>query len=189
MFSPKPIPSTLRLGHQVEHIFFQILEAHPDYEILAHSVQIKRGNKTIGELDFLIKYQGQVYHIELSCKFYLIDPLITEPIHRLIGPNRGDMFFTKLDKTKDQQLPLLHSKECLPHLQALGLEASQIKQQVCFLAHLFTPITGALPSIRPLNKQCIVGAWMRMSYFENDSFGESEYYLSLIHISEPTRPY
>jgi len=176
-FKAKPIAKTIRLGHQVEFVFLQLLDAHPDYEIIAHSIQIKKGNKTIGELDFLIKHKQQVYHIELSCKFYLVDPTISEPIHRLVGPNRGDMFFTKLDKTKDQQLPLLYTKECLRELQALNIHPDQVVQQVYFAAQLFVPITGALPSIRPLNKQCITGSWVGMQDFEGESFRESVYYI------------
>lgn len=176
-FLLRPIATKLRLGHKVEQAFLQLIEAHPDYDLLAHSIQIKRGNKTIGELDFLVRYKEQVYHIELSCKFYLIDPSISEPIHRLIGPNRGDMFFKKLDKTIEQQLPLLYTKECLPHLQSLDIDPSTIQQQVCFLAQLYVPHRGKIPSIRPLNKQCIVGSWMPMSEFEKESFCQSSYYL------------
>lgn len=176
-FSPEPISPTIRLGHQVEFVFLQILKNHPEYEVLAHSIQIKQGNKTIGELDFLMRHKNKVYHIELSCKFYLIDPAITEPIHRLVGPNRGDMFFTKLDKTKEQQLPLLYSKECAMQLANLDIDPSKVIQEVCFMAQLFVPITGELPSIRPLNKQCISGSWLPMKEFEKESFRESVYYI------------
>lgn len=176
-FTPAPIPAKLRLGHQVELVFLQILENDPNYEVVAHSLQVKRKNTTIGELDFLVRYNKQVYHIELSCKFYLIDPEITEPIHRLVGPNRGDMFFTKLDKTKDQQLPLLYSNECLSQLQSLDIDPSAVIQEVCFVAQLFAPISGKIPSIRPLNKQCIAGSWMRIQDFEGAAFRNSAYYL------------
>lgn len=176
-FTPKPILKTIRLGHQVEFVFLQMLEAHPDYEVLAHSIQVRKGNRTIGELDFIVRHNNQVYHIELSCKFYLIDPDITEPIHRLVGPNRGDMFFTKLDKTKEQQLPLLHSSSCLPQLQELTIDPDRVIQQVYFIAQLYVPMIGKMPSIRPLNKQCITGSWMRMKDFEEDSFRESVYYI------------
>lgn len=173
-FFTKP---NLRLGHQIEYIFLQLVKKHPEYKILAHNVQIKRGNKTIGELDFLLEHHNTIYHIELSYKFYIIDPTITEPIHRLIGPNRKDMFFTKLEKTKNKQLPLLHSKDCSPYLKELDIDPSQVKQQVCFLSQLFLPITGEIPSIRPLNKQCITGSWMKMRDFEEVSFRESVYYI------------
>lgn len=171
------IPSNLRLGHQVEFVFLQILEAHPDYKILAHSLQIKKKKITIGELDFLIKHKEQVYHLELSCKFYLIDPDIPESVHKLVGPNRGDVFSAKLNKTITKQLPLLYSKECLNQLKVLDIDVSKVKQQVYFISQLFTPINMSIPSIYPLNKQCIKGFWLRMKDFEEYSFRESEYYI------------
>lgn len=175
-FTPTPIPSKLRLGHQVERVFLQILENNPDYKVLAHSLQVKRDNITIGELDFLVSHKEQVYHIELSCKFYLIDPEITEAVHKLVGPNRADVFFAKLNKTKNKQLPLLYSKECLAQLQSLQIDPSKVIQQVCFLAQLFAPISNTSTSINPLNKQCIKGVWMRMQDFKREYFNKSVYY-------------
>ncbi len=176
-FSPSPIPTNLRLGHQVEYVFLDLLKQHPDYNILAHSIQVKKGNTTVGELDFLLEYKKVIYHIELSYKFYILDPSISELIHRLMGPNRKDMFFTKLEKTKNKQLPLLHTKECLPYLRELQIDPREVIQQVYFVGQLFVPITQEVPSIRPLNKQCIVGSWMYMSDFEDASFRESVYYI------------
>lgn len=176
-FTPAAIPSHLRLGHQIELIFHQIVQHHPDYEILAHSLQVKGPKRTLGELDFLISYQKHIFHIELSYKFYIIDPTISEPIHRLMGPNRRDMFFTKLEKTKNQQLPLLYSKECLPLLQKLEINPNKVIQQVCFLGQLFVPLKTDTISIQPLNKQCIIGSWMQMKDFENISFRQSLYYI------------
>lgn len=181
-FTPTPIPTKLRLGHQVEQVFLQLLESHPDYTILAHSLQIKRNKQTIGELDFLVRYKEQLYHIELSCKFYLIDPSITESIHCLVGPNRSDAFFKKIEKTQQKQLPLLYSEECLQQLHALDIDPSQIKQEVCFLARLYAPIKGTLPSIEPLNKQCITGIWVPMSHFSNGAslgWNQSMYYIPI----------
>jgi len=176
-FSPIPIPTNLRLGHQVEYVFLELLKQHPDYKILAHSIQVKKGNTTIGELDFLLEFKKVIYHIELSYKFYIIDPSISEPIHRLMGPNRKDMFFTKLEKTKHKQLPLLFSEECVPYMKELNIDPKTIVQQVIFIGQLFTPITGENPSIRPLNKKCIVGTWMRMKDLEQYSFSQSVYYI------------
>lgn len=173
------LPTNLRLGHQVEQIFKYLIDSHPDYEVLGHSIQIKKGNTTKGELDFLVRFRESVYHIELSYKFYIIDPVISEPIHRLMGPNRRDMFFTKLEKTKNQQLPLLYSELCKPVFKDLKLDVSQIKQQVCFLGQLFIPVNSRPPSIRPLNKKCIVGYWMKMSEFEKPIYDTSEYYIPL----------
>lgn len=177
-FKPRPIPTNLRLGHQIEHILTQILDYCDDYELLAHSIQIKKGNDTIGELDYLIKSNSrQIVHLELSYKFYLLDPDISEPIHRLVGPNRRDMFFTKLDKTKDKQLSLLYTDHCKRTLIRKALPTDNIEQQVCFRAQLFAPYQRKSPSIRPLNTNCVVGYWLRFVVFETDDFKDHTYYL------------
>ncbi len=177
-FKTNTIPTNLRLGHQVEHIFTQLLNHCKAYEVLAHSIQVKKGNNTIGELDYLIQsISGQVLHLELSYKFYLLDPDISEPIHRLVGPNRRDMFFTKLDKTKEKQLPLLFTDHCKRVLMERGLPKENIEQQVCFKAQLFAPYHQRAPTIRPLNTNCIVGSWLRFSDFEKEEFKANKFYL------------
>jgi len=184
-FKAQPISTKLRLGHQVEYIFKQLLEYSDQYEVIAHNIQIKRGKETIGELDFLVKERfresilQQIIHIELTYKFYIIDPVITEPIHRLMGPNRKDMFFTKMEKTRDKQLPLLYSKECQEAMESLHINTDTIKQQTYFLAQLFTEYGKKdVATIRPLNKKCIVGFWVRFEIFNTSHFKGYEYYIT-----------
>ena len=112
-FVPEPIPQNIRLGHQVEHVFHQLIEYDSTYEVLAYNQQLKRNKITLGELDFILKHKqtGKLKHVELTYKFYILDPSITEPIHRAMDPNRKDMFFTKMEKTKNNQFSLLHSSE------------------------------------------------------------------------------
>ncbi|RMB57331.1 DUF1853 family protein [Dokdonia sinensis] len=178
-FTPAPIPTKLRLGHQVEYIFKQLLEHSSHYEILAHNIQIKRGSETIGELDFIVNdlrfresgtslpSNKKLLHIELTYKFYIIDPSISEPIHRLMGPNRKDMFFTKMEKTRDKQLPLLFSKESQQVLAHLEIDVNEIEQQTYYIGQLFVPYNENIPSIRPLNMDCVTGFWVKMKEFED----------------------
>lgn len=179
-FTPQPIPQNLRLGHQIEYIFHQLLEHSNTCDILAHNIQIKKGNDTLGELDFLIRFREskQLLHLELTYKFYIIDPNIPEPIHRLMGPNRKDAFFAKLEKTKQKQLPLVYSKEGLNVLQTLAIEPSELQQEVLFLGQLFTPYNTKIPSITPLNSACIVGFWIQMHDFESLDFKQYQYYIA-----------
>ncbi|MFT5892360.1 MAG: hypothetical protein ACI9Y7_002470 [Dokdonia sp.] len=180
LFEPQPIPEKLRLGHQIEYILHQILSQSDRYEVLAHNIQIKKGNDTIGELDFIIRFREskKLLHLELTYKFYIIDPTIDEPIHRLIGPNRKDAFFAKLEKTKQKQLPLIHTEEGKKMLKSIGIEASELDQQVLFLGQLFTPYNTIAPSIHPLNTDCIVGFWIRMQDFKSDVFQTNQYYIT-----------
>ncbi|WP_299534175.1 DUF1853 family protein [Ulvibacterium sp.] len=178
-FSTQPIPKRIRLGHQMEHVFKQFMAHSDSYEILLHGVPVKRGNRTIGEIDFiLMEVQIQkLIHVELTYKFYLIDPEISEPIHRLIGPNRRDMFFTKIEKIKDQQFPLLHSHEGIIALSGKAIDSKKIEHQVCFKAQLFAPYRNTEVHIRPLNQGCIFGYWLRFDDFNTKDFWSNTYYI------------
>jgi len=177
--TPKEIPSNLRLGHQIEYIFAELLQQSSIYELLAHSLQIKRGNRTIGEFDFIVQHRisKKFIHIELTYKFYIIDPDISEPIHRLAGPHKKDMFFTKLDKIKEQQFPLIQTPEGRQALEDISIPVDTLEQECCFLAQLFIPYHKTLPSIRPLNTACIAGFWIHMKDFDKDGFKSSDYYI------------
>jgi len=177
--TPKEIPSNLRLGHQIEYIFGELLQQSSIYELLAHSLQIKRENTTIGEFDFIVQHRisKQFIHIELTYKFYIIDPDISEPIHRLAGPNKKDMFFTKLDKIKEHQFPLIQTVEGRQALENIAIPVDTLVQECCFLAQLFIPYHKKLPSIRPLNTDCIAGFWIRMEDFDKEGFKINEYYI------------
>ncbi|NNK21559.1 MAG: DUF1853 family protein, partial [Flavobacteriaceae bacterium] len=91
-----PIPSRMRLGHKMELVFNAAMEKQSSYELIERNIVIQRGNRTLGELDFLLRdtSDNSLIHLELTYKFYLIDNEISEPIYRLVGPNRRDMFYT-----------------------------------------------------------------------------------------------
>lgn len=178
-FVPKEIPINVRLGHQIEHIFHQLIDHDPTYEVLANNVQLKRNKITLGELDFILRHQEtmQDYHVELTYKFYILDPNISEPIHRAMGPNRRDMFFRKMEKTRDHQFSLLFSNEGTRLLSTLDVDASKCIQQCCFLGQLFVPYNSKPLSVRPLNTKCIVGHWMNLSQFKEEPFVGYEFYI------------
>lgn len=182
-FIPKPIPRKLRLGHRIEHLFYQTLSHSKSYEVLAHNIQIKNKNETLGELDFIVRFRESVHpiHIELTYKFYIIDPNISEPIQHLVGPNRKDFFHKKLDKTIHKQLPLAYTDEAIEVLRMYGINASQLKQQVCFLGQLFIPYEQPFTSIHPLNPACIVGFWIQMKDFNASVFSKYSYYITQKH--------
>lgn len=202
-FEPQPIPEKLRLGHQVEYMLHQVLSHSDTYEVLAHNIQIKKGNDTLGELDFLIRLREtfaeptqsskKLLHLELTYKFYILDPTVADPIHRLVGPNRKDAFFAKLEKTKQKQLPLIYTEEGKQKLQSLGIEETELIQKVLFMGQLFTPYQTTIPSIEPLQTDCIVGYWLQMHDFESDAFKENDYYITYksewIHIPHNKVPW
>lgn len=178
-FISETIPEQLRLGHKMEYVFEQLLNSSNDWKILAKNLLIDKGKIRIGELDFLLshKHSAAHYHIELAYKFYIINPEITEPIHRLMGPNKQDMFYTKLDKLKEKQFPLLYSEEISKKLRDLKINPVKVKQQACFKTQLFAPYGNETISIRPLNKKCITGSWIRFDDFNTSEFKKLEFYI------------
>jgi len=178
-FLPKPIFKKMRLGHQMEHVFEQLLVRNNTYELVLHNQPVKDGNLTIGEIDFILKNleSKQLIHVELTYKFYIVDPTISEPIHRLIGPNRRDMFYTKMEKIRDRQFPLLHSENGITTLLQKNINHEDIEHQACYKAQLFMPYTNMKVDITPLNTDCIYGYWLRFNDFEKKEFRNSKYYL------------
>ena len=187
-WEPSPIPNRIRLGHQMERVFEHLIKTASPYDILIHNLPIKDGNRTIGEIDFILRERGKdqkdfkrsnggYVHVELTYKFYIIDTQITEPIHQLMGPNRRDMFFTKLEKVKQRQFPLLHSTQGSKVLAERGIDVEQIEHQCCFKSQLFMPFGTSQVHIRPLNQACISGYWLRFDDFNMADFASSSYYI------------
>ena len=178
-FSPAPIPENLRLGHQLENVCKQLLEASNAYDVLLHNLPIREEKRTIGEIDFIIQETAtkQLIHIELTYKFYLIDTDIKEPIHQLVGPNRRDAFYAKLEKIKNNQFSLIHTPIGRSALLEKGIETENITPQVCYKAQLFQPYASEPLSIAPLNTNCIIGYWLRLVAFHTADFTPHTFYI------------
>jgi len=178
-FTPTPIPQKLRLGHQMEYVCKQLLDDSPDYEVLLHNLPIREKKQTIGEVDFIVRKisNQQLIHVELTYKFYLIDTQIPEIIHQLVGPNKRDTFFTKLEKIKNNQFALIHSEAGHNALSQKGVVPTGILQQTCYKAQLFMPFSHNKKDIGPLNSECIIGYWLRLSDFHSDTFSKNQFYI------------
>lgn len=178
-FEPTLIPQKLRLGHQMEYVFKQLIEHSEDYEILVHNLPIRRDKQTLGEIDFILKEvaTGKLIHVEMTYKFYIINPEIAEPIHRIIGPNKRDAFFAKTEKIKNQQFPLLHSKEGAKSLIYNTINHSELSHQACFKGQLFTPYGVETTNVHSLNNDCIYGYWLAIEDFNSAAFTAYQFYI------------
>lgn len=178
-FQPEPIPANMRLGHQMEYAFKQLVGYTDAYDILVHNLAIRKEKTTLGEIDFILKDNllHSLIHIEMTYKFYVIDPEITEPIHRLIGPNRKDSFFDKKEKIKNRQFPLLHTEQGAAALDQLSIDHASLDHQCCFKAQLFMPLRTKFADLDVINRACIAGYWIRFSDMKNSAFDNAEYYL------------
>jgi len=173
------VPASMRLGHKMEHLFKNCLEGQVIYELIAHNVAVKRDNRTIGEIDFLLKNkrEGSILHLELTYKFYLIDTVLGEPMYQLIGPNRKDAFYSKLEKLRNTQFQIPFLKEGKEQLALLDVKPEDITQEVCFKAQLFVPYHHTKVVIKPFNNLCIAGFWLPFDAFTSSKFQVFEYYL------------
>ncbi|MEO0573234.1 MAG: DUF1853 family protein [Bacteroidota bacterium] len=172
------LPTNLRLGHQMEYVFNHLISTSKQYEVILNNILIEEGKTRIGELDFILKElkTQQYIHVELAYKFYIINPEISEPMYRLMGPNKRDMFYIKLDKLKEKQLPQLYHDSLLPYWATHNIDITRIQQQCCFKAQLFEPYKEH-SSIRPLNIDCISGTWIRFDDFNSKTFSMAEFYI------------
>lgn len=177
--TPTPIPQKIRLGHQMEHVCKQLLEASNEYDVLVYNLPVRKHKQTLGEIDFILREKATelIIHLELTYKFYIIDPQISEPIHQLMGPNRRDMFFTKMEKIKNEQFGLLHSPAGQKTLTEKGIPTQNIQHQTCYKAQLFEPYQSGPINLRPLNPQCITGYWLRLEDLQNETFKNYEFYI------------
>lgn len=183
------IPVNTVLGKRAEYFFQFCIEQSSNYELVVANLQIQDGKKTLGELDYIIreKKTRQLYHIELVYKFYCYDasiqqtskslnPDIATELSKYVGPNKRDNFVYKLDKLKNHQLPLLYHDCTLEQLDPYQLDIDSIKQQVCFLAHVFIPPQLWKQEFPHINRKCIAGY-----YLDNYAFAKAEsphhYYL------------
>ena len=173
------LPARIRLGHKMEHIFLKCLEGQTTYQLLAHSIVVTKENRTLGEIDFLLKdnRDQQLVHVELTFKFYLLDNTLVYPIDRLIGPNRKDNLVAKLEKLRNLQFRLPFLAEGMEQLKLYTSKEEELKQEVCFKAQIFTPYQQNATRLYPLNDHCVVGFWLPFKAFEDAEFKTYEYYL------------
>lgn len=178
-FQAIPIPRNIRLGHQIEYVFKQLIEDSDTYEVILYNLPIRQEKRTIGEIDFILKNKinNQLLHVELTYKFYIINPEIPEPVQSLIGPNRRDAFVAKMEKIKNVQYTLLHTVEGIKALNDRKIDHLKIEHQCCFKAQLFKPYRSQNVCLGILNKKCLSGYWLRYDDFNSPEFANAQYYM------------
>jgi hypothetical protein len=173
------IPSQVRFGHKIEHIFLMLIQHSRQYQVIAHNIPITKEKVSLGEIDFILQdIDNQKYvHIELTYKFYVIYGN-AKPIGRqLLGPNLRDSFHAKKERIKNHQIPLLKTSEATSVLERFNIKTSELVHQVCFKSQLFIPFTGPNLDLAPFNSNCISGRWIPFQEFRSRYFFGHRYYL------------
>jgi len=173
------IPSNVRLGHKIEHIFLKLIQHSRQYKVIAHNIPVRREKISLGEIDFLLEdFDNQHFiHVELTYKFYVISGEATNIERQLIGPNQRDSFQAKKERIINHQIPLLKTPEATSVLHRYNIKTSELLHQVCFKSQLFIPYMTHNLDLAPFNSSCISGSWIPLQKFNSPWFFEHNYYL------------
>lgn len=103
-------PKNKRLGFYAEALLSFFFQTYSEIELLLQNYQIIENKKTLGEVDFVIKWKERVFHIECAVKFYLcVHSKDINDLHNWIGPACKDDLGRKMEKVKEHQLPIISS--------------------------------------------------------------------------------
>lgn len=174
-----PIPSNVRLGHKIEHIFLKLIQHTRQYRVIAHNIPIRKEKVSLGEIDFILQdVDNHVFtHVELTYKFYVIHKKAIPIERQLTGPNLRDSFLAKKEKITNHQIPLLGTPEAISVLEHFNIKTSELLHQVCFKSQLFIPFMANNWDLAPFNSSCISGKWISFQEFRSKYFFGHRYYL------------
>ena len=106
-----------RLGFYAEALLSYYFQTHPEIELIIQNFQIVDNKKTIGEIDFIIKWKHRILHIELAVKYYLLIPdSDPQKAENWVGPSKKDNLRKKLLKVQDTQLNLAKNDHILAQI-------------------------------------------------------------------------
>ncbi|WP_133680990.1 DUF1853 family protein [Paludibacterium purpuratum] len=88
-----------RLGHYAEQLLAFWFSLAPHIELVAHNLVLRDGNRTLGEFDFLLRIDGEPWHLETCSKFYL---QVEAGRDELVGPSLRDALPLKRAKLARQ---------------------------------------------------------------------------------------
>ncbi len=175
----EPIPHNIRLGHQMEYVFHQLVQHSSRYRVNAFNIPIRQDKISLGEIDFILKdlEKDKLVHVELTYKFYILDPSFPNLMHQLIGPNRRDTFYAKKEKIKHHQIPLLYSNEGDLALKDREIDVKDLDHKVCFKGQVYIPLDLKNQNLDPLNTECIAGFWMTRDNFSSYRRDDTQFYI------------
>ncbi len=108
------------LGAYIEALAAEAIRQGGQAELLAQNIQFFENRQTIGEMDFLLRQNGKVLHLELAAKFYLCIGDMHNMAH-WVGTNVRDSMARKHTKLTAIQLLLSKNPRVIEQLAAQGL--------------------------------------------------------------------
>jgi hypothetical protein len=103
--APAPLTTWLaeesvnRLGRYAERLLMFWFANAPHCELVSANLAVHDGKDTVGEYDFLVRIDGEPWHLELACKYYM---MLGEGPDTLVGPSLRDAWRLKYHKLHHQ---------------------------------------------------------------------------------------
>ena len=150
-----------RLGNYFETLWAFALELSPRFQLIERNLQIFDGDRTLGELDFIVldKESGRHAHWELAIKFYLgVGNTVNQSAWH--GPGKKDRLDLKVKHLRQRQTLL----SAHPLVQAMLRERGIIIEDCAVLlkGRLFYPSKSYSPGNFPraANPSHLAGQWL-----------------------------
>lgn len=152
-------PAHRRLGLYFESLYHCLLTEVLGWELLARNLPIRNSERTLGELDFLLRnpHSGDVEHHEVAVKFYLgyKDAVGV----RWYGPNARDRLDIKTARLREHQSRLTRLPEARPLLRRLGVHEVP-RPRIFMPGYLFYPRQSELPPPDQVPRDHGRGGWL-----------------------------
>lgn len=150
-----------RVGRYFERLILFWLKHIRRVEVVAESLQIRDGNRTIGEIDLLFyDERRRLTHWEIAVKFYLHFHHPNPIGSQYIGPNAADTFERKMERLFEHQLPRSES-----HFPDVTLREAFVKGRIFYHPQHGPP--ESLPT--HLAPDHLRGLWIRSSEIDQIS--------------------
>ncbi|WP_052729884.1 DUF1853 family protein [Photobacterium halotolerans] len=151
-----------RLGFYYQWLWQQLINHHPDFELVGEEIQLHEAKRTLGAIDFLVfnKQSNQLEHWEVAIKFYLAYQ------QRWLGPNSADNLDNKINKMIQHQLAMTqHQAYKDQYAKSLGQPSCQrLIVQGRLFDHFRNEESG---SALPINPDVHKGLWCFQSQTED----------------------
>lgn len=151
------------LGKYAENLLAFWLEHAPHSRLLGRNIQLfDAHHQSVGELDLIAQLNGQIYHIELACKYF---GAADDAIEHMAGLNSKDTLLSKINKINNQ---LTHAQTPYAQmaLSKLGITATDIRS-VSVLRGMIFNRAGCLQDTRyPANTWTgiLINHWQEMDF-------------------------
>ncbi|MRI35281.1 hypothetical protein EOPP23_20125 [Endozoicomonas sp. OPT23] len=170
------------LGIYYETLWQFVLSHGHNSELIATNLQVKQGNRTLGEFDLILRQQNQIIHRELAIKYYLGLPSSNEipsTWNHWVGPGLKDRLDRKLNRLIDHQINLSQTEE---GKTALGdITSEVIRQEILVQGYLFYPFDQPCNTPVGVSDNHLRGQWLPASKLPSyiDTLPESSVYQEL----------